>query len=68
MCGAILVNGKSVDPGYQLKDRDLVSHQTHRHEPPVIDGPIPIVFQDESLVVISKPGSIPVSSVFSLFA
>lgn len=37
-----------------------LSHYQHRHEPPVIDQPIDIIFEDAELLVIDKPGSIPV--------
>jgi 23S rRNA-/tRNA-specific pseudouridylate synthase len=32
----------------------------HRHEPPVTGQPIDIVYQDDGLLVVNKPGSIPV--------
>lgn len=38
----------------------MLSHTTHRHEPPVTDKPIGIVFEDDNLVVIDKPAGVPV--------
>ena len=46
---------------YKIKDRDLISHRMHRHEPPVLDRDIQIVHQEEDgLLVVNKPASIPV--------
>ena len=32
--GNILVNNRKVDVGYILRNSDLITHVTHRHEPP----------------------------------
>ncbi|XP_049847833.1 pseudouridylate synthase RPUSD2-like [Schistocerca gregaria] len=45
---------------YVIKEHDLIMHRVHRHEPPVSGQEIKIIYQDEKLVVIDKPGSIPV--------
>ena len=44
-----------------LKDNDLITHQLHRHEPPVTARQIEIVVETSDVVVINKPSSIPVS-------
>lgn len=38
------------------------TNSNERHETPVLDHPIKIVHIDDDLVVLDKPGSIPVSS------
>ncbi|KAJ3190632.1 RNA pseudouridylate synthase domain containing protein 2 [Irineochytrium annulatum] len=59
-CGKISVNGKQVDTTYLVRNEDLISHATHRHEPPVTAAPITIVHRDDTLLVINKPASVPV--------
>ncbi|KAL2022033.1 hypothetical protein VTK56DRAFT_6273 [Thermocarpiscus australiensis] len=58
--GRVAVNGKTVGPHYILKNGDLVSHTTHRHEPPVTAEPIGIIHEDDDMVVINKPSGVPV--------
>ncbi|AEO64505.1 pseudouridine synthase [Thermothielavioides terrestris NRRL 8126] len=58
--GQVAVNGKTVGPNYILKNGDLISHTTHRHEPPVTAEPIGIIHEDEDMVVINKPSGLPV--------
>ena len=59
-CGNIRVNGNNVDLDYVLRDRDKMNHRIHRHELPVLAAPITIVHEDEEMLVIDKPPSIPV--------
>lgn len=82
--GRILINKNVVTTDAVIQRGDLVSHEMHRHEPPVMDwyqsneqssnqsdskssnqpmsqtpfSSIPIVHQDDQLIVINKPGSI----------
>lgn len=49
-----------------IGNNDLVCHRVHRHEPPVSAQPIRILHQDNQLVAIDKPPSIPVS-ILSVF-
>uniref|UniRef100_A0A6B2L5J1 Pseudouridine synthase n=1 Tax=Arcella intermedia TaxID=1963864 RepID=A0A6B2L5J1_9EUKA len=58
--GRIRINGNLVDPDYVIKEHDELTHAVHRHEPPITDKAITIIHQDEELVVIDKPPSIPV--------
>lgn len=58
--GQVAVNGKTVGPDYILKNGDLISHTTHRHEPPVTAEPIGIIHEDDDMVVINKPSGVPV--------
>ena len=58
--GKITVNGNIVEPDRILKQNDLIRTCIHRHEPPVSDNPIEFVKNDDEMVVINKPSSIPV--------
>ena len=58
--GLIRVNGLVVDSAYVVKNEDRISHLMHRHEPPVTSQPLKVVYQSEDVLVVDKPGSIPV--------
>jgi tRNA pseudouridine synthase 9 len=58
--GQVAVNGKTVGPHHILKNGDLISHTTHRHEPPVTAEPIGVIHEDDDMVVINKPSGVPV--------
>ena len=58
--GALTVNGKPVEPEYQLQHNDMIANVVHRHEVPVTSQLIKIVHMDSNLVVVDKPPSIPV--------
>ncbi|CAL1544818.1 unnamed protein product [Lymnaea stagnalis] len=57
--GMIHVNNNQVASSYVLKDCDYISHRTHRHENPVTAGPIEIIENNDDVLVINKPASIP---------
>ncbi|XP_069113148.1 pseudouridylate synthase RPUSD2-like [Argopecten irradians] len=58
--GDITLNGKVVTIDKILKDNDFISHRIHRHENPVIGTPLEIVVDNDDVIVINKPSSIPV--------
>lgn len=58
--GQVTVNGKHVGPNYIVKNSDLISHKTHRHEPPVTADPIQVINEDDNMIVINKPSGVPV--------
>lgn len=60
--GICTVNGQKADIHQIIGDGDKICNSVHRHEPPVTDEPIKIIHRDddEGLLVIVKPGSIPV--------
>lgn len=60
--GRIRINGQIVDKEAVVREHDVVTHLIHRHEPPITSEPIKIVHQSDQLIVIDKPGSIPVRS------
>ncbi len=57
--GHIKVNGNKVNQSYILRDSDLLTHLTHRHEPPVI-GNIEYVGENSQVLAVSKPSSMPI--------
>ncbi|CAJ0576499.1 unnamed protein product, partial [Mesorhabditis spiculigera] len=59
--GRVYVNGKQItDTEYVLKNADFIEHWGHRHEHPVLDCKIRIVEDNENLLVVDKPASLPV--------
>lgn len=56
----LTINGENVTTETIIKNGDIIGHKIHRHEPPVIDSPIKIVYETDNLLVVDKPGSIPV--------
>ncbi|XP_072120733.1 pseudouridylate synthase RPUSD2 isoform X1 [Mobula birostris] len=58
--GRIRLNEQPADLDTILKDNDFMRNTVHRHEPPVTAQPIVILSQNDDLVVVDKPASIPV--------
>ena len=58
--GKVYLNDEPANLDTIIRDGDLITHKVHRHEPPVTSKPIDIVFEDEDILVIDKPSSIPV--------
>lgn len=54
------MNQQVTTPDTIIQHNDFISHTIHRHEPPVTDTPIEIIYEDEKLFVINKPASIQV--------
>ncbi|KAL3668057.1 hypothetical protein V7S43_006924 [Phytophthora oleae] len=57
--GRISVNHKVVPPDTVIKNGDLIIHTAHRHEPPVSGEEVPVVYEDDDLIAVSKPPSMP---------
>ncbi|OAG30033.1 hypothetical protein NEIG_01066 [Nematocida sp. ERTm5] len=57
--GSIQINGNSVTDEYVLKHGDLITHKTHRHEPPIPTDEIDILYEDSDVLVVDKPSGIP---------
>lgn len=59
--GRIKLNGEPVkDLNIILKNNDFMRNTVHRHEPPVTAQPIEILVNNEDVVVVDKPSSLPV--------
>ncbi|XP_003508365.1 RNA pseudouridylate synthase domain-containing protein 2 [Cricetulus griseus] len=59
--GRLHLNEEPVqDLSIVLKDNDFLRNTVHRHEPPVTAEPIRLLAENEDVVVIDKPSSIPV--------
>jgi 23S rRNA-/tRNA-specific pseudouridylate synthase len=56
----ILINNKPTHKDYLVRNGDLLIHKTIRRELPVYAGSLNIVFEDEDLLVVDKPPSMPV--------
>eukprot|EP01035_Chromulina_nebulosa_P018326 gene18326-24016_t len=55
----VKVNGRTVDTSYKFKDRDVLSHITHRHEP-VVNGDIEMIEDNDEFILVNKPAQLPV--------
>ena len=53
------MNGQIKPLTYKLKNGDRISHCKHRHEIPVLDDEIKLIYEDEDYLVVDKPCSIP---------
>ncbi|CAI9089675.1 OLC1v1024294C1 [Oldenlandia corymbosa var. corymbosa] len=58
--GRIQVDGQMVPISYVVKPSQKISHFVHRHEPPVMALDIKILHEDEEVLTICKPASVPV--------
>ncbi|GAA6008011.1 hypothetical protein JCM10207_006998 [Rhodosporidiobolus poonsookiae] len=64
--GVIVVNNTKSTPDRIIRNGDLISNVLHRHEPPVVAGPVKILYDgrlpgnDGEMLVVEKPGSMPV--------
>ena len=58
--GLLTINGQPCTPLTTVASSDLIRHTLHRHEPPVTAQPCAVLHQDDSIVVINKPSSIPI--------
>ncbi|EIW73598.1 hypothetical protein TREMEDRAFT_25081 [Tremella mesenterica DSM 1558] len=67
--GVTRVNGQTAYPELVLRNGDRIDNTTHRHEPPIANQPILILYQDKQrgFIVISKPGSMPVHAAGRYF-
>ncbi|GAB2249210.1 hypothetical protein Droror1_Dr00012569 [Drosera rotundifolia] len=59
-CGRIKVDDQNVSVSYRVKTSHKISHFLHRHEPPVMAWDVSILHEDEDVLTICKPASIPV--------
>jgi RluA family pseudouridine synthase len=58
--GKVTVNDIWATIDTKIKDNDVIAHKIHRHEPPVTAGDMEVVFEDDNVIVVDKPSSIPV--------
>jgi RluA family pseudouridine synthase len=58
--GLVQVNDRMISFEKRFEANECMQHRMHRHEPPVTGEAIKVVYQDDSVVVVDKPGSIPV--------
>ncbi|BFZ54476.1 DRAP deaminase [Savitreella phatthalungensis] len=60
LAGKIEVNGEAKALGYKLRNGDVLTHTSHRHEPAVTLQAPQIVHMDDDIIVVNKPAGIPV--------
>lgn len=58
--GQVTLNKKTANLDSIVRNGDLISHRTHRHEPSVSSREIKIVFENDNIIAIDKPSGIPV--------
>lgn len=58
--GQVTLNKKPAHLDSIVRNGDLISHRSHRHEPSVSSKPIKIVFENDDIIAIDKPSGIPV--------
>lgn len=58
--GKVRVNNQIVSRDRILTQKDILQTCVHRHEPPVIYEQLELIVNDDQLVVVNKPSSIPV--------
>jgi len=58
--GRVTINQTKVTRDTVIVNGDLIGHLLYRHEPPVSADPIEIIAETDDLLVVNKPGSIPV--------
>ena len=54
------VNFRPASADTVLRNNDILLNLNHRHENPVIDQDIEIIYEDKSLLVVNKPSTIPI--------
>ncbi|XP_057516334.1 RNA pseudouridine synthase 7 isoform X2 [Amaranthus tricolor] len=59
-CGRIQVEGKNVSIYYRVKPSEKISHFVHRHEPPVMAWDVSVLKEEEDVLTVCKPASVPV--------
>ncbi|KAK9680810.1 DRAP deaminase [Basidiobolus ranarum] len=58
--GKITINQEKVQPSTRIGENAFISHYSPRDEPSIAAKPIKIIEQDENILVVDKPASIPV--------
>ena len=58
--GRIKLNHNQAEAEEEVVEGQLLTHLVHRHEPPVVEEQIKVIHQSEDLVVVDKPGSMPI--------
>ena len=58
--GRVSMNSKTVKAGYMLKEKDEVSVLSIKGKEPEVDFNYKTIYEDEDILVIDKPGNLPV--------
>ncbi|KAH9602658.1 hypothetical protein KSS87_014124 [Heliosperma pusillum] len=57
--GRILVGGKTVSIYHRVKTSEKISHFVHRHEPPVMAWDVSVLQEDDDVLTVCKPATVP---------
>jgi tRNA pseudouridine synthase 9 len=60
LSGKIKIDGQKQILDYKVKNGDELTHSIHRHEPPVTGDAIEIIANENDMLIVNKPSSIPV--------
>lgn len=58
--GRILISGKKAKPGILIKEGDVVAYQLIEKEEPSVRTDYTILYEDDFIVAVDKPGDLPV--------
>ncbi len=65
--GKVKVNGREASEGQPLRAGDEVAYTTNAWEEPAVNTNYRIVYEDESLLAVSKPSPLPVHAIGAYF-
>ena len=65
--GKVLVNGHGASPGQPLRAGDEVAYTTNAWEEPAVKTDYRVVYEDDQLLVVSKPAPLPVHAIGAYF-
>ncbi|CCE65611.1 hypothetical protein TPHA_0M00360 [Tetrapisispora phaffii CBS 4417] len=58
--GKVFLNNEPANLDSVIRNGDYITHQIHRHEPPITSRPIKTVFENDDILAIDKPSGIAV--------
>ncbi|KNC49250.1 uncharacterized protein AMSG_05245 [Thecamonas trahens ATCC 50062] len=58
--GRLRIQDQIISPELVLRDNDWMTHEMHRHEPPVLDIEPEVLAETDAILAVNKPCSIPV--------
>ena len=57
------INHRPAKKDTVLEHRDVISSVMHRHESPISDEKVEIIFEDDDTLVVNKPSTMPISPI-----
>lgn len=65
--GKVMINDRIASPGQPLRAGDEVAYTTNAWEEPAVNPNYRVVFEDDQLMVVSKPAPLPVHAIGAYF-